>query len=71
MSIKTCTYDNPVTLQRECYHNGKLIYAYAAKCLPPYTKTLPGELFFFGSNVEDWVPGQIIGDARSLSNKEN
>lgn len=71
MSIKTCTYDNPVTYRRECYQNGKLVYSYAANCLPPYTKTVPGELFFFGANVDDWMPGQLMGDATALSNKEN
>jgi hypothetical protein len=66
--MAVCTYDNPATMARECWQDGKLICYYACQLLPPYTKEpIPDEHFFFGANIGPWKPGQMVGDAEAMS----
>lgn len=63
---KVCTYDNPATMQRECWRDGTLFCAYSYELffLPEWT--LPPKLFFFGANIGPWREGQIVGDAEAI-----
>ena len=67
--MSVCTYDNPATMSRECWQDGKLLCKYSAVAMeqknqwPP-----PPEKFFFGANVGDWNAGQIIGDSAAIGN---
>lgn len=66
--MATCVYDNPNTMQRECWQDGHLIAAYSEELL-----SLPYDLlhrdFFFGANIGDWKSGQLVGDIRAMSDK--
>ena len=64
--MPVCTYDNPDTMSRECWSDGKLLCAYSAELF--FLKEwplLPSE-FFFGANIGDWKTGQLIGDDAAL-----
>lgn len=69
--MKTCTYDNPETMQRECWQDGRLIAAYSMDAMmrkpaPGVSQPIPGEYLFFGANVGDWETGRLIGDAGAM-----
>lgn len=66
--MKTLTYDNPASMQRECWQDGRLLCAYAAELFPPFAKkqTIPGRLLFFGANVGEWKTGQALGDMAAM-----
>lgn len=63
---KACTFDNPVTMARECWLGGKLICSYSATlwALPEWP--IAAEHFFFGANVGDWKTGQMFGDPEAM-----
>lgn len=63
-----CTYDNPVTMARECWQEGRLICSYAMQLLPPFAREpIPREYFFFGANIGPWKLGQMVGDAKAIA----
>lgn len=65
--MKTCTYDNPATLSRECWKDGRLVCRYTRELLIDLsTRTIPGFSMFFGANVGPWKSGQMIGDPGAL-----
>lgn len=67
--MKCCVYDNPATMQRECWVDGKIIYAYSS-CLffiEPFP--VPPEYFFFGANIGPWETGQLVGDKYAMEIK--
>lgn len=71
--MAVCTYDNPKTMARECWRDGKLVCKYNAtlllrKLLPWETQPVPPRYFFFGANIGDWKTGQLVGDASAMSN---
>lgn len=62
-----CVYDNPATMARECWQNGKLMLHYSMTILPPQSKNpIPSEHFFFGANIGPWKEGQLVGDADAM-----
>jgi hypothetical protein len=61
-----CTYDNPNTMMRECWCNGKLEVAYAAELYFLKEWPIPPHLYFMGANIGDWKTGQIVGDKRAI-----
>lgn len=63
--MNTCTYDNPATMHRECWVDGKLKCSYSFK-LFFQKEPIPGEYFFFGANVGDWKTGQLFGDIKAM-----
>ena len=66
-SCVVCTYDNPSTMARECWKDGKLFCHYSAVLLEPFALTkIPSELFFFGANIGPWQSGQIHGDKSAI-----
>jgi hypothetical protein len=70
--MHTCTYDNPDTMARECWQDGRLVCKYDTelflrKLRPSETQPIPAEHFFFGANVGDWCPGRLVGDARAAA----
>lgn len=60
--MSVCTYDNPNTIARECWENGKIICSYSMYLLASKTKIK----FFFGANTGPWKTGQIIGDSDAM-----
>ena len=71
--MMVCTYDNPSTMARECWQNGRLVCKYDAalllrKLAPWETRPVPAEHFFFGANIGDWDTGQLVGDASAMPN---
>ena len=69
--MAVCTYDNPNTMRRECWRDGALVCFYCAqlllrRLLPGERQPIPAEHFFFGANVGDWNPGQVVGDAVAM-----
>jgi hypothetical protein len=65
--MKSCTFDNPKTMSREVWQDGRLIVSYSATMMatrgawPP-----PAKLFHMGANVGKWKKGQVIGDAGAI-----
>ena len=73
--VKTCVIDNPNTMARECWQDGKLIYSYSSllfitKSVRDPAKTawddLPAERVFFGAAIGPWKEGQIVGDIAAM-----
>lgn len=63
--MSVCIYDNPKTMARECWRNGKLIHAYQFELLL-YKSPIPPNQFFFGANIGEWKPGRIVGDVKAV-----
>lgn len=61
MSVPECVYDNPATMSRELYLDGKLVEAYSAELLVSKEPHI-GDVLGAGN----WNPGQLIGDVRAL-----
>ena len=65
--MKTCVYDNPNTMARECWQDGKLFYSYSAELIsqkghwPP-----PRKYFVKQSDIGNWKTGQIVGDILAM-----
>ena len=57
-----CVYDNPATMSRECWQDGKLLCLYTAEVIG----TVPGEYYFFGANIGPWVTGQLVGNPKAM-----
>ena len=65
--MAVCTFDNPSSMSRECWQNGKLLCAYSCRLFPPFAKTpIPGEYLFFGANIGPWKDGQAVGDKEAI-----
>jgi hypothetical protein len=62
--MKTCTYDNPATMRRECWIDGRLICSYAMEV---FLREMGAAPIFFGANIGDWKTGQLIGDKDAIS----
>ena len=68
LRVRTCTYDNPATMARECWQDGRLLCHYSFNILPPFAKEpIPAKHFFFGANIGPWKPGQMVGDADAIT----
>lgn len=65
--MKVCTYDNPATMQRECWQDGRLICSYSMQIIE--LGNIPAEHFFFGANVGKWKTGQLFGEIEAMENK--
>ena len=62
MKSRACIYDNPDTMAREAWRDGKLLGHTTSALL--LTKGFRGGSWWpFYFNIGDWEPGQIIGDA--------
>lgn len=73
--MAVCTYDNPNTMARECWQDGRLVCKYDAtlllrKLLPAERQPVPSKHLFFGANIGDWKTGQLVGDASAMPNAE-
>jgi hypothetical protein len=67
IKLAVCTYDNPVSMVRECWQDGVLLCHYSQKVLAPLAKEpIPPEHFFFGANIGPWKKGQLVGDVAAL-----
>ena len=64
-----CVYDNPATMMRECWTNGELQAAYAAKLYAYHTWPVPAFAYHFGANIGDWKAGQLVGDIAAMGDK--
>jgi hypothetical protein len=63
--MSACTYDNPATMAREFWQDGKLLCSYQAMLLMAKTE-IPARNFFFGANVGPWKPGQLFGERSAM-----
>jgi hypothetical protein len=61
-----CTYDNPATMSRECWQDGKLICAYKMELFFLKVWPIPADKFFFGANIGDWKTGQMVGNPHAM-----
>ena len=65
--VKTCTYDNPETMARECWKDGRLICHYGAELfLQHEVQKIPPDKLFFGANIGPFKLGQMIGDPEAM-----
>lgn len=66
--MSSCVYDNPATMSREFYGDGKMICAYAAELLCSEEMHAMRLTNIFGAG--DWNSGQLIGDIRALGDSQ-
>ena len=66
MNTNICTYDNPATMCRECWQDGKLICSYSYTFFSFEKCQIPVKNFFFGANIGIWIEGQIIGNSEAI-----
>lgn len=65
--MAVCTYDNPATMCRECWQDGKLAASYSTSLIfqkgawPP-----PAFRFHMGANIGPWKEGQMIGNPDAI-----
>lgn len=68
--MAVCTYDNPDTMARECWQDGKLLCSYSAALLEAKplrgNQPIPAHYFFHGANIGPWKTGQMWGDAEAM-----
>jgi hypothetical protein len=69
--MKTCVYDNPSTLRREAWMDGKMV-AFISMALM-YSKGRAGSPFngfktlpFFLNVGRDFIDGRVIGDPEAM-----
>lgn len=67
--MPVCTYDNPMTMMRECWQGGKLQAAYSAELYALKKWPIPAHLYHMGANIGDWKTGQIVGDKAAIGIK--
>ncbi len=60
------TYDNPATMRRECWQDGKLLCAYSSILYFLKEWPVPASKYFFGANIGPWKEGQFIGDMEAM-----
>ena len=65
-----CTYDNPVTMMRECWQDGRLQAAYSLTSLYQVNGPMPPYLVHMGANIGPWKTGQLFGDSEALEVKD-
>lgn len=70
ISVKVCTYDNPVSMRRECWSDGEIIWSCCFTALFRDPFPIPHEKFFFGANVGEWKEGQLIGDVTAVADEK-
>jgi hypothetical protein len=64
--MAVCTFDNPATMRRECWQDGRLLCSYAFELYVLKEWPVPGRLYFFGANIGDWKTGQLVGDSAAM-----
>ena len=67
-----CVYDNPHSMARECWINGKLVCSYSMDIFfikpPPWmAQPIPGEYLFFPANIGPWQKGRLVGEISAMS----
>lgn len=62
-----CTYDNPNTFSRECWQDGRLIYALSEEVFFLTKWPLRPRDFFFGAAIGPWKDGQVVGDPAAIA----
>jgi len=62
---RTCVFDNPASMARECWQDGKLL-AFITSALMATKGFNGGKNIFFGLNVGPWKTGQLLGDADAM-----
>lgn len=63
--MKCCTYDNPKTMQRECWREGELLCSYSFEIFYQ-PLMIPSKDLFFGANIGPWKAGQIVGNKEAM-----
>lgn len=53
-------------MQRECWQNKRLLYAYSSELFLLPGQGIPPEHLFFGANIGEWDTGQMIGDEDAI-----
>lgn len=72
--MNICTYDNPSTMRRECWQDGKLLCSYSYRLLGSQKGVAqpPPDRFFFGANVGPWEAGKFhVGDVSAMRRGED
>lgn len=64
--MAVCTFDNPATMHREAYADGKLVASISAAQM--LTKGFNGHRnMFFGLNVgREFIEGNVVGDESAI-----
>lgn len=63
-------YDNPTTMDRECWQNGRLIAKYDFQLLLRDKADIPPKRFLFGGIIGRWREGQYYGDFNDMADDE-
>jgi len=65
--MSVCTFDNPDTMARECWQDGRLIAHYKAELYFLPVWPVPAANYFFGANIGHWKIGQLVGDIAAIT----
>lgn len=63
--MAVCTYDNPATMHRECWQDGRLICSYSFNVFFLKDEHRMPRIFF-GANIGPWKKGQLYGDRSAM-----
>ena len=66
IGITECYYDNPATMSRECYVDGKLFYSFAHSFIYGTSRFVKEALETTGLNYP-WIDDQVRGNIEALS----
>lgn len=64
--MSACTYDNPATMSRECWQDGRLMAAYTLDAMMGGDWPPPARRCHMGANIGEWKAGRIVGDADAI-----
>lgn len=66
-----CVYDNPATMQRECWQDGRLQASYSHELFSLPKWPVPANQTHMGVNhLGDWKTGQMTGDPAAMKPPE-
>lgn len=64
--MATCIFDNPLTMSRESWEDGQLMYSYSFDLLYRDLKFLRP---FDRTEIREWKSGQILGDPTAIKQR--
>ena len=70
--MHVCTYDNPATMRREVWQDGKEICSYDDHFIDlVHEGKVPSnvlqKVYHMGANIGPWKTGQMVGDAEAIT----
>lgn len=68
--VSVCTFDNPNAWRRECWQDGRMVFAISKTAFFLKRWPIPPRYFFFGANIGPWKDGQVVGDPNAIGDDD-